>query len=233
MQTVHFYYYFEQSLWDSVRWSFRDWFVWFAIFVIVYRLIGPRIEFEKPTVRTMLTIALIAIVSGLLQVLIITSMDFLQGTATRPFWVDFWRFYTKRWFQYLFVFMVFWLLMSLTLSKKVKAHTDDTTIKVDDGKQTHWLNPSDITSVEAAGNYVCIHNDTTQIIVRGTIKEFQNRLSSNMFMRVSRSNLVNISAVTSCKRAGRSKLELQLNNGTTISVGPTYKQAVKETLQLS
>ncbi len=233
MQTVHFYYYFEQSLWDSVRWSFRDWFVWFAIFIIVYQLIGRRIEFEKPTVRTGLTIALIAIISGLLQVLIITSMDFLQGTATRPFWEDFWRFYNKRWFQYLFVFMVFWLLMSLTLSKRVKARTNDTTIRVDDGKQTHWLKPSDILSVEAAGNYVCIHHDSTQIIVRGTIKEFQGRLDDDAFLRVSRSNLVNLSAVIACRRAGRNRLELELNNGATISIGPTYKQAVKEKLQLS
>ncbi|MEM8984319.1 MAG: hypothetical protein AAGC71_14910, partial [Pseudomonadota bacterium] len=37
-QSLHFYFYFEQSLWDSIRWSVRDWLVWYLIFATVFAL---------------------------------------------------------------------------------------------------------------------------------------------------------------------------------------------------
>ena len=233
LQTVHFYYYFEQTLWNSVRWSFRDWFVWFAIFALIYRFVSPRMNLEKLGLKSVAAIAVIGICSGMLQILTIVSIDFIQGTATRPFWEDFWRFYNKRWFQYLFVFVGFWLLMSHCRAKNASARVNSTSIKVDDGKQTHWLKTEDITALEAAGNYVCIHQGAEQLIVRATIKAFQAKLDSEKFMRVSRSNIVNMGAVVSCKRAGQSKLELHMANGMVVSVGPTYKPAVKAKLHLS
>ncbi|MEL6548268.1 MAG: hypothetical protein AAFQ82_26820, partial [Myxococcota bacterium] len=38
-QTLHFYTYYNQSLWDSARWSFRDWLVWYLLFAGVVQLV--------------------------------------------------------------------------------------------------------------------------------------------------------------------------------------------------
>ena len=110
-QTVHFYWYFEQSLWNSVRWSFRDWFVWFVIFAGIFRFCRDRAWLTRFSAASILLVAGIAVGSGVLQTLIITSLDFIAGTASRPFWEDFSHFYSKRWLQYLFIFVIFWLLM--------------------------------------------------------------------------------------------------------------------------
>ncbi len=232
MQSVHFYYYFDQTLWNSIRWSFRDWFVWFVIFSLIYHYVGKQLDITTFSLPLLMIMAIIAVVSGILQVLIIVSVDFIQGSASRPFWQDFAHFYSKRWFQYLFVFSVFWMGMTFFVARDRAANTEDepTKVKLFDGKSAHWLTIADIDWIEAAGNYVCVHFGDKQLIVRSTIKDLHVTLGEQLFLRVNRSSIVNVHAITSSHRIERGKLELELVTGELVKVGSTYKSDVKATL---
>ncbi len=242
-QTLHFYFYFEQSLWNSIRWSFRDWFVWFVIFAVIYKVLRSRAELTGFTPGNLVLVAALAILSGVLQTLIITSLDFIAGTASRPFWQDFAHFYSKRWLQYLFIFVIFWLLMlNYFFAGKASGEDDEeavegnedssSKIKINDGKNTFWFETDDIYSVESAGNYLCYHTKQGQLIARGALKTVFSELEPRGFLRVSRSHMVNRHVIASSQRLTRSKVELILHNGNTIPIGTTYWQSIKKQLLL-
>jgi len=238
-QTLHFYLYYEQSLSNSIYWSFRDWLVWFALFAVLFCLVSKHKFLLSFSVKSLFLVAAIAIASGLLQILIINSISFFAGTSTRPFWVDFNRLYAKRWLQYLFTFLVFWLALKSYFTKDSTAENSTSNetnkpskIKVNDGRHNHWLRVVDIISVEAARNYICFHTEQGQIIARGTLKSVESQLSDPAFLRVSRSHLVNTTAIERCTRVSRSKVHLELADGTAVSIGPSYWRRVKESLDL-
>jgi hypothetical protein len=234
-QTLHFYFYYEQSFWNSVRWSTRDWFVWFVIFAGVYKLCSRHKTLFHFNTQSILTVAAIAVGSGLLQTFSIVSLDFIAGTANRPFWQDFSHFYNKRWLQHLFIFSIFWLSMlnQSRLRNQMKETSspsllkDINKIKVNDGKHTHWLKPEDIYHIEAAGNYICFHTTRGQLIERATLKQTLLKLDTNQFVRVNRSNIVNLQAINTRSRISRTKIELTLTDGSIVTIGPTYWDKLK------
>ncbi len=237
-QTVHFYLYYEQTLLNSIYWSFRDWLVWFAIFAFVFVVTSKHKHILAVSPRSLLIVTTLAICTGVVHILIVNSIGNLVGTATRPFWVDFGRLYSKRWLQYLFTFGVFWLLLKNYFSQRSTVETNlandspQTTLKVNDGKKSHWLKLSDIAFIEAAGNYACIDLGNEQLIIRATLKSIESQLPEPTFLRVSRSHIVNTHAIGRSARVSRSKLQLEMNNGTTISVGRSYWSRVKQALEI-
>lgn len=251
IQTIHFYWYFEQTLWNSVRWSFRDWFVWFVIFGCLFSVFSRRTQFTKFSVKNLFIVVAIAITCGFLQTFIVVSLDFIAGNPTRPFWEDFSRFYSKRWLQHLFVFAIFWLLMlnrffvktsvgndvsqfdeSLTTNPPVADKTQKERIQISDGKTTQWIELEDIYCIEAAGNYMCFHTNQGQLIARGSLKQTEESLDPARFIRVSRSNIVNINSIKSSHRVNRSRVELLLSNEHSVTIGPTYWRDIKSRLGL-
>ncbi|MEM9384832.1 MAG: LytTR family DNA-binding domain-containing protein [Pseudomonadota bacterium] len=236
-QTLHFYTYFEQSLWDSVRWSFRDWFVWYLIFWGVFELCKGRQAFARFSVFSTLLVGAIAVASGVLQTAIITSLDFIAGTASRPFWEDFSHFYAKRWLQYLFIFALFWMLLLNRIVAGTPAPVPSAAaapkpqrIRIDDGKQHHWVAYGEVLSVEAAGNYVCFHTTSGQLIARGTLKALQAQ--EQVLHRVSRSRMVNPGLVAATRRSSNGGMDLVLTDGSVVPVGPSYRRQVKALLGL-
>lgn len=240
-QTLHFYIYFDQTLWNSIRWSFRDWFVWFIIFAGIYKYLAGYKLFSKFSLAAIVLTFLIAIGSGVLQTLAIVSLDFIAGTANRPFWQDFAHFYSKRWLQYLFIFGIFWLLVLNRIfdNSKDKAESqigitvaNSETIKINDGKENHWLKLNQITSIEAVGNYICFHTDRGQIVARGPLRHVLEQIGEVDFIKLSRSRIVAVNAISNCKRVNRNRAEITLKDGSKVSIGPTYWPSVKQRLNL-
>lgn len=235
LQSIHFYFYFEQSLWDSVRWSFRDWLVWFVIFAVLHVLFQRRAELTEISAKNILIVAAIAVASGVLQVAVITSLDFIAGTASRPFWDDFRHFYSKRWLQYFFIFSVFWLFMMWRVSSNRPTQTDTqihgrTLLR--DGRDSYWLKSDEVIKAQAEGNYVSIHTPERELLIRSTLKNLMTQLRSSSIVRVSRSSLINMQCVVSCKKIGGRTAVLVLSDGSEIKVGPSYWPELSQHLKL-
>ncbi|ANI89964.1 DNA-binding response regulator [Arachidicoccus ginsenosidimutans] len=87
----------------------------------------------------------------------------------------------------------------------------------------HLIEKSQITRIEALSNYsTFILTDKKKIIVSRTLKEYENMLSSDNFMRVNRSVIVNLEFVLKYKRGDGGVLELM--DGSEIDVSPNKKE---------
>jgi len=235
-QTAHFYFYFEVPLHRSLEWGFRDWFVWFCLIVAV-RLTLRRTTWTLSTdVRSIATLAIIAVACGWLQILVIISLDFLTAEPSRPFVEDVLHLYRKRWLQNLVVFGLLWIIIGQLLSKTrnvarvpdVDQRPERIRITADGG--VHWLAIDDIHCVEVAGNYVCITTGDQSYIARSTLKQIEASLPQSRFLRISRSCLVNRLFIRSCARVARNRVEIRLVDDNTYAVGRTYWPSVRESL---
>ena len=88
------------------------------------------------------------------------------------------------------------------------------------------VNLEDILYVEALGNYVNIHTTKEDITVLSTMKEIENKLISDQFVRVHRSFIVRIDKVEAIDD------NILVIGDKTISIGGSYKDELTKRLNL-
>jgi hypothetical protein len=86
-----------------------------------------------------------------------------------------------------------------------------------------FVAPAEIAWVEADGDYVLVHTARVQHRIREPISSLERRLSAHEFARVSRSAIVNLSAVREVQRGARRNLVLILYDGTRVTTGARYR----------
>ncbi len=94
--------------------------------------------------------------------------------------------------------------------------------KTSDGIKAIW--PLDILWAESAGNYVKICTESDAFIARQTMSDFQSRLDENIFVRIHRSHVINLSAVKSLSALKKGDYEVSLIDGVTLRLSRHYKQ---------
>jgi hypothetical protein len=94
------------------------------------------------------------------------------------------------------------------------------------------LKPEKIEYIEADGNYVKLHADTTEYISRDTIKRLSNVLNGG-FIRIERSLLINIRAVAYAQRVGRRTYAFTLVSGSCLFSSPKYRDEILRALPLT
>ncbi|MEM7358211.1 MAG: LytTR family DNA-binding domain-containing protein [Pseudomonadota bacterium] len=243
IQTAHFYFYFETPLAQSVKWSVKGSLIWLCIFSCVVYLVRPGRWAEKSLATEIAVWSFLALLCGALQVFIAVFMDFLLGTASRPLFADFEHLYSKRFIQNTSIaglFLSWWRFSSLgteaeTATKQVskqELEPPSSKLQITDGAQTRWLEVAEISHVEALGNYVCIHHDDRQHIVRQTLTALAQRLENQGFVRISRSVIVNRQFIKSCSRINKNRMVLETTGKQILSIGRTYQHQVKELLNV-
>jgi hypothetical protein len=86
-----------------------------------------------------------------------------------------------------------------------------------------FVEPSDIDWIEADGDYVIVHVGTTQHRVREAISSIERRLPQAQLLRVSRSAIVNLSAIREMQRWFRGNFVIILRGGTRVITGAKYR----------
>ncbi len=93
-------------------------------------------------------------------------------------------------------------------------------IDVRDGGRTLFLIPGEIFFLEAAGNYVTLHTSGGSHLVRGTLSDWDRRLSgggqarsSMAFVRIHRSRIVNRSHISAIRGTPFGDFEVTLTTG--------------------
>src|SRR5256885_3685149 len=84
---------------------------------------------------------------------------------------------------------------------------------------------------ESAGNYVCVHSRGRSYPMRTTMDRVAQRLATRRwFIRVRRSAIVNVRAVASLERNGKSSFILHLRSGATVTSSRFYQPAIRRLL---
>lgn len=103
---------------------------------------------------------------------------------------------------------------------------------VRDGERLVLLETGRIDWFESSGNYVQVHSAERVYVMRTTMDRVALRLAgSDAFIRVRRSAIINVRAVATLERYGKSAFTVQLRNGTTIISSRYYQPALRRLLQ--
>jgi two-component system LytT family response regulator len=116
--------------------------------------------------------------------------------------------------------------------KKVTA-TDEKKIVVKDGDQITILKQHDLKWVDAAGDYCCLHANGETHIKRTSLTELLKQLDSSYFKRVHRSTIINLNYITKVQSLTKGEYFVELGSYEKVKVSRTYKEVIKDYLQLS
>lgn len=89
---------------------------------------------------------------------------------------------------------------------------------------------ADVDHVSAEGDYVALHLGSRSYLHKATMASMEAELDPDVFARVHRSAIVNLSKVQGVRRRGPRALSLVLVSGKVVAVGPSYVTATLEAL---
>jgi DNA-binding LytR/AlgR family response regulator len=98
------------------------------------------------------------------------------------------------------------------------------------GRRVIVVDESAIECVDGAGNYVRIHVGAAKHEVRGTLKEVEDVLAGQHFVRVHRSTIINLRSVREFGRTQYGDLIAVLSGGQRVTVGRVYRGRVEALL---
>ncbi len=102
-------------------------------------------------------------------------------------------------------------------------------LAIKDAGKTTLIPVADITWVEAAGDYMCIHsNNPKQVnVLRSTMKELEAKLNPSLFQRVHRSTIVNIDCIQKICSHINGEYFLILDDEAKIKMSRSYRSKIK------
>jgi two-component system LytT family response regulator len=100
-------------------------------------------------------------------------------------------------------------------------------IVIRSGPELIRLNTKTINSIEAAGDYMCFNCQGNKThVIRKTMKQLQDELNPDQFIRIHRSNMVNKDKIDQVSSDINGEIVVILDNGQTLTVSRRYKTKV-------
>lgn len=99
----------------------------------------------------------------------------------------------------------------------------DNPLVVRDGQRIVRMLPAEISWIDAAGDYVCIHTDRETHVLRATMRELEQRLDPRRFPRIHRSAIVNATRVTALRPHHNGEYFLTLDSGQELKLSRSYR----------
>lgn len=103
-------------------------------------------------------------------------------------------------------------------------------ITVKDGSDIQFIRVADISWVDAAGDYMCIHAAGKTHIMRITMKQLEGMLNPAKFLRVHRSTIVNSRVIVGAQTLSNGEYLLNLEGDTQLKVSRSYKDRIRDFL---
>lgn len=102
------------------------------------------------------------------------------------------------------------------------------TVSMKSGSQWIRVKLDDIAWIEAAGDYMCVHTIDGTHIIRKTLKQFELELCPQLFSRVNRSSMINLSKLQKLTPNSNGEYVAQLASGDSVKVSRKYKFKLDE-----
>lgn len=104
-------------------------------------------------------------------------------------------------------------------------------IMIKQGGELFFVNVDDIDWIEAAGNYVNLHIGAESHLLRETMSSLANNLDPQKFVRIHRSQIVNIDRIEKLKTAFNGEYAMVLKDGARLTLTRTYRDNVLKLLE--
>ncbi len=124
------------------------------------------------------------------------------------------------------------ILRKLASGETVETNPYPDVLAIKDGSEVTRVNVSDIQWIDAAGDYMCVHALDGMHIMRKTMKELEQELNPQLFVRVHRSAIANIRYVKKLVSHISGEYHLILSNDTELKVSRSHRDKVKAAMKM-
>lgn len=104
-------------------------------------------------------------------------------------------------------------------------------LSIKDGSDIAFIRVDDIQWVDAAGDYMCIHAAGKTHIMRITMKQLEEMLDPDRFLRIHRSTIVNATGIARAQTLTNGEYMLALECGTQLKVSRSYRDRVRHLIE--
>ncbi len=94
----------------------------------------------------------------------------------------------------------------------------------------YFLETSEISWIEAEGNYVSVHSGKKSHLLRETISSLESQLDPKKFVRIHRSSIVSLGHVQELQPWFHGEYRVILNDGTQLTLSRNYREKLQEAL---
>jgi len=101
---------------------------------------------------------------------------------------------------------------------------------VREGERYLLVPTTEVHALEATGNYVCIHGERAQHLLRSTLSAVEAKLDPERFLRIHRSWIVNLEQIKEAQPWSKGTWILLTRSGLKIPVGQQYRDALMKIL---
>jgi DNA-binding LytR/AlgR family response regulator len=220
----------EIALWQPALWEFSSYIAILMLVPLIYSGYGRFHWRPLGLPRFVALQAVCCLVFSLAHIALMVAMrvagyalagevyDFVHGRL----WLVLIYEVRKDAITFIVVMAIVWVDERLR-AQKVTASPERLEVKTDG--RTLYLEPEDIIFVEAAGNYVELHQTgkAQPLLLRGTLNEFEMRLKANDFVRVHRSRLINRRHIASHTGTSSGDLRITLADGRELAGSRRYR----------
>ena len=124
------------------------------------------------------------------------------------------------------------ILRKLANGEAVETNPYPDVLAIKDGSEVTRVNVQDIQWIDAAGDYMCVHALDGMHIMRKTMKELEQELNPQWFVRVHRSAIANIRFVKKLVSHISGEYHLILQNDTELKVSRSHRDKVKAAMKM-
>ncbi len=124
------------------------------------------------------------------------------------------------------------ILRKLANGEAIETNPYPEVLAIKDGSEVTRVAVQDIQWVDAAGDYMCVHAIDGMHIMRKTMKELEQELNPQWFVRVHRSAIANIRFVKKLVSHISGEYHLILQNDTELKVSRSHRDKVKAAMKL-
>ncbi|RDV26019.1 DNA-binding response regulator [Alteromonas aestuariivivens] len=124
------------------------------------------------------------------------------------------------------------ILRKLASGEVIETNPYPDVLAIKDGSEVTRVAVQDIQWIDAAGDYMCVHALDGMHIMRKTMKELEQELNPQWFVRVHRSAIANIRFVKKLVSHISGEYHLILQNDTELKVSRSHRDKVKAAMRM-
>lgn len=103
-------------------------------------------------------------------------------------------------------------------------------IMVRSGGRITFVRVDDVDWIEAQGDYVCLHTQGKKHLVREKISDMEAQLSPELFLRIHRSTMINVSRIKEMQPLFHGEYSVMLQDGTRLTMSRSFRDKVFDRL---
>ena len=214
------------DVWDSTEWTIREWGVWIVVTPVLLHFLRRALHSDARFFAALACLGCLGLALGFRVVL-----NVLDAQQALPSFVFFFPKYFGAWLAVSAA--GFWLLRGKQVLESspplsVEPSARPKTLLVSKGRDECLIEFDQIDSFSASRNYVDVRCNGQTYFVRSTLKQIEEALPSDTFIRTHRSHIVRISSILKVRMLSSGTGIVTLRDHSTVALSKKYYRSFEQ-----